>query len=61
MSKNTKYIIIKNKSKKIFLDQHKCYPEYEEYENAYYKATPALTSLLEQYAIRFRCFPNRLQ
>ena len=55
---NMYYRVTNNPRMINFFDAHGIYPEYEEYENAYYKKTPAFLELLETYHIRFNAFSN---
>lgn len=50
---------ITNKKKQQFLESNAVYPVYEEYEAAYYKPTKKLLLLLEDYDIKYYCFPNK--
>ena len=50
---------IRNDNIKNFLDENGIQPVKEDYENAYYKETPKLLSLLDTYFIRYICVPNR--
>ena len=47
-----RYIIITNRNKINYLEANGIYPEYEEYETAWYCRSPQLRSLLEDYQIQ---------
>lgn len=51
---------IKNDNIKNFLALNGIYPVREDYETAYYKQTPQLSSLLDSYFIKYICIPNKL-
>lgn len=43
-----------------YLEERGAWLSYEDYEAAYYKRTPYLLSLIEDYTIDTYCFPNRI-